>query len=282
MSENEFSSEIKKVWAIYFSPAGGTKNVVRHFSGYLCESLGLVSEDDAQLYEEIDITLPEAREREYHFGPGELVVAGSPVYAGRIPNKIMPDWKRCLSSDGAIAVPIVVFGNRSSGGALAELRLILQDAGFYVAGGAAVVSRHAFTDKVGTGRPDESDFEELRSFADSLSYDSGSFLKPVSEEDIPPYYTPLKEDGTPAKFLKTKPETDTDKCDRCGICRDSCPVGSISAEMQSEGICIKCQACIRKCPKHAKYFTDEDFLSHVRMLERDYCGRNVNTFILPD
>ena len=39
------------------------------------------------------------------------------------------------------------------------------------------------------------------------------------------------------------------------------------------GICIKCQACIKKCPKDAKYFDDAAFLSHVAMLEQNYTRR---------
>ena len=39
------------------------------------------------------------------------------------------------------------------------------------------------------------------------------------------------------------------------------------------GICIKCQACIKKCPKKAKYFDDPAFLSHVAMLEQNYTRR---------
>ncbi len=36
------------------------------------------------------------------------------------------------------------------------------------------------------------------------------------------------------------------------------------------GTCIKCQACVRKCTKHAKYFDDPAFLSHVAMLEANF------------
>ena len=34
------------------------------------------------------------------------------------------------------------------------------------------------------------------------------------------------------------------------------------------GTCIKCQCCVRKCTRHAKYFDDPAFLSHVAMLEQ--------------
>ncbi len=272
--------KLDKIWTVYFSPTGGTRTVSELIAGYLSEMLGLDCE-------EIDLTQPAAREKEYHFGSGDLVVVGSPVYAGRLPNKIMPDYRKCILADGAVAVPVVVFGNRSCGGALTELRLILQENGFVVIAGAAAVSRHAFTDALAAGRPDLKDQEELRSFAgriaEKISVSGGDDpvpLDPVSEDDIPPYYTPLKEDGTPAKFLKAKPETDPDKCDRCGICAEVCPMGSIDESMQAVGTCIKCQACVRKCPGHAKFFTDEDFLSHVRMLERDHRDRADNLYLI--
>ncbi len=268
---------IHQIRLICFSPTGGTKTA----ASYLAERLGEILDLPVG---EIDFTALKARERTYHFGEDDLVVAASPVYAGRLPNKIMPDWKKCISADGAAAVPVVVFGNRSYGGALTEFRFILQEAGFRVIGGAAFVSRHAFTDEVGSGRPDGADREDIRAFADCVAEklrklqagDETALLPAVSEEDIPPYYTPLKEDGTPAKFLKAKPETDAEKCDLCGICIEACPVGSIDDKMQAEGLCIKCQACVRKCPQHAKYFTDGDFLSHVRMLEKNYTARADN------
>ncbi|WP_308592046.1 4Fe-4S dicluster domain-containing protein [uncultured Megasphaera sp.] len=97
-----------------------------------------------------------------------------------------------------------------------------------------------------------------------------------------PYYIPKGLDGQPAKFLKAKPKTDKEKCISCGLCARQCPMGSIDAEDTSQvtGICIKCQRCVRNCPKGAKYFDDPAFLSHVKMLERDYTGRAENKIFL--
>ena len=52
-------------------------------------------------------------------------------------------------------------------------------------------------------------------------------------------------------------------------------MGAISFDnfIDVPGTCIKCQACIKKCPTHAKYFDDEAFLSHVKMLEQNYKRR---------
>lgn len=46
------------------------------------------------------------------------------------------------------------------------------------------------------------------------------------------------------------------------------------------GTCIKCQACVRKCTKRAKYFDDPAFLSHIAMLEQTYGAPKENEVFL--
>ena len=52
-------------------------------------------------------------------------------------------------------------------------------------------------------------------------------------------------------------------------------MGSVTAgdPPETPGVCIKCHACIRKCPRGARHLTDPAFLSHVAMLERDFAAR---------
>ena len=58
-------------------------------------------------------------------------------------------------------------------------------------------------------------------------------------------------------------------------------MGSIDAKtMEAVGLCVKCQACVRKCTRRAKYFEDGDFLSHVAMLEQNYTRRAENLAIV--
>ena len=75
--------EIKTVWAVYFSGTGTTEKVATHLAKSLAGQLG------AQ-YKSHDYTQPKGRENALQFGPDELVVLGTPVYAGRVPNMMLP------------------------------------------------------------------------------------------------------------------------------------------------------------------------------------------------
>ena len=96
---------IQKIVVVYFSPTGGVEKAARIVAGELAQRLGLEPEY-------INFTKPEARQQEYRFGPADLVVAASPVYAGRLPNKIMPDYQARLLGENTPAVPLCVYGNR--------------------------------------------------------------------------------------------------------------------------------------------------------------------------
>lgn len=284
---------IKKIWAASFSPTGGTEHIV----SLLAEEMGKCLKLPVH---KISFTLPDERKKSCTFTEEDLLILGTPVYAGRIPNKILPDVDRSFEGNGTLAVAVSVFGNRNYDDGLMELVLLLENHGFCVAAAAAAAARHAFSDDIGTGRPDKQDEEELRVFARRAAEKIKEFfgkekivsgnksscgvsaLQITGHNPVGPYYTPLRADGQPAKFLKAKPVTDENLCNRCGTCAQVCPMGSISREDPSvvNGICIKCQACIRSCPAQAKHFEDEDFLSHVEMLREHYTRRAANAFFL--
>lgn len=265
------------MWSIYFSPTGTTKKQVLRLADGL-ESL-------AKQRTDVDVTKPSARQEERVFGEKDLLILGMPVYAGHVPNKILP-FVEGLEGHHTTAIILANFGNRSFDDALMEMREVLRERGFVVIAAAATVSRHSMTDRLAGGRPNDEDVAELDAFAAQVCrfLESGSPAEFVSipGEYPAPYYTPRGVDGQPTKFLKATPKT-TEDCIECGICAGACPMGSISAEDPRivTGICIKCQACVRLCPKQAKYFDDPQLLSHIKALEMNFSAPNRNAFFPP-
>ena len=226
-------------------------------------------------------TLPREREELPQLGEGDVVVWATPVYAGRIPNKTLDYVRRALRADGNPAVALVTFGNRAYDNALAELVGLMVDGGMKPVGAAAMVTRHAFSDTLGAGRPNGEDLAALDSFAAQvakklITLNSELLTVSVPGEAHPErYYTPLKTNNAPAGFLKAKPSCNSALCTRCGECMEVCPMGSIGAKdgmPTFDGICIKCQACRRSCPTSAIAFTNAEYLSHVAMIERTFAA----------
>ena len=218
--------EIKRVCALYFSATGNTEKTVAAFAETLAEQLGVP-------WERLPFTKPAERERDYVFADTDLVVVGTPTYAGKLPNKILPDLKARLHGNGALAAAFVTFGNRSYDNALAELCAVLEGDGFHTVAGGAFVGRHAFTDKLAEDRPDWDDRKELKNFASAASDKVKSLTEISAPVTVPgdpeaPYYIPKGTDGEPAKFLKAKPRTDPAKCTNCGACARLCQIGRAS------------------------------------------------------
>ena len=272
--------KITRVCAVYWSATGNTEKIVSAMGRAAAAALRCP-------FGELDFTLPAAREAVTEFKSGDLVIVGSPTYAGKLPNKILPDFQTKLKGNGARAVAVVTFGNRSFDNSLAELVSVLTAGGFIVAGGAAFTCRHAFSDLLAPERPDAADLKAAEAFALKAAARAEELAETGEVLDVPgdaaaPYYVPKGTDGQPAKFLKAKPLTDMKKCTKCGYCVKLCPVGSIDPQDVSNvpGICIKCQACVRGCPLGAKYFDDPAFLSHVKMLEENFTEKKENRFFL--
>ena len=87
------------------------------------------------------------------FGEDEIAVIGLPVYAGRLPNLLLP-YVKTIQGHDTPAVFLTTFGNRNYDDALLELGLLLQEQGFRLTGAGAFVGEHAFSRELGAGRPD--------------------------------------------------------------------------------------------------------------------------------
>ena len=149
--------QAKKIWAMYWSATGTTRTVVTAVAGKMAGRLGLP-------LEEYDFTLPAARQGAPEFGPEDVVVFGTPTYAGRVPNVLLK-YLATVKGNGAAAVPVVTFGNRAFDDSLIELRDILADNGFRPFAAAAFACEHSFSTTLAAGRPDADDLALAAQFA---------------------------------------------------------------------------------------------------------------------
>ena len=264
--------KLEKIWAVYFSGTGTTRRMVERIAGGIASRLNLPAES-------VDFSRPAVRQETLRFGEKDLVVFGTPVYAGRVPNVLLPFLRERIMGGGALAVPVVLFGNRNYDDALIELRNILAADGMHPIAAGAFVGEHSFSRVLGANRPNAEDEALMDEFAARVAeLAAGLDAAPVKsvavrgKEPLRPYYTPRDRAGNPINILKVKPKTDMSRCGGCGLCADLCPMGSIDpADVSAvRGICIKCCACVKGCPTGAKFFDDAGYLYHQHELEAQY------------
>lgn len=227
--------EIRKVTALYFSPTGGTVAYAEAVASAL-----------AAEHETVDLTGPEAREKEYRFGGDELVIIGAPVYAGRLP-AVKGLWDS-LEGHDTPAIFLVSYGNRAYDDALLELQDLCEAKGFRGVAASAWIAPHTFSAKIGAGRPDEADRAKIRAFAEKVRDILRGELREASVS------VPGGHPYCPVKRMPFHPEG-SEACVRCGRCAAVCPVRAISRsapEKTDAEKCIDCLACVRACPVRAR------------------------------
>jgi len=249
--------EIKTIKKVYFSPAGTTKIVIDS----IANNFNLTST-------EIDL-LRNPLEQEITIEEGELLIVALPVYFGRIP-EISRKMLINLKGENALAIAVVVYGNREYDDALLELRDILIKNGFSVIGAGAFVAQHSLFPIIAKDRPDAKDIEIAIGFSKKCQDIIGSLS------------------SKPQKIISVKgnekyckggavsiPPTVSDSCTKCEICDAICPVGAIntkSPQDTKEGICISCAACIANCPEKARSFSGEAYKLKEKMLS-EMCSK---------
>ena len=255
----------KRIYNFYWSATGNTKKITGAVSAGITAAIksnitnrsindSPYGFNDTKVTE-INFTKPAARETTYRFTENDLVIIGAPTYAGKLPNKILPDFQTKLLGYNTPAIAIVTYGNRSYDNSLAELTATLKNNGFRVIAAAAFPCRHAFSDKLAGGRPNQDDLQKASAFGqqalerilaarwENNLYGIKAGGNPISFPQVivpgdagAAYYVPKGRDGLPAKFLKAKPKTDVDKCSRCGKCIEVCPMNSVGKLIDTENM----------------------------------------------
>lgn len=261
-----------RIHTLYFSATNTTKKVVTGIGAELAANTG------SGIGLSIDFTKPDVRSAAPTFSAEDIVVVGVPVYAGRVPN-VLVNYLKSINGNGALAAAVVVYGNRNYDDALVELQDILEETGFTVIAAGAFIGEHSFSAVLAKNRPDEQDMAIVKYFAKQIGEKirGQHRTKAVVVKGSRPYskhYIPKNEKGAPADIRKVTPKTNSN-CTDCKRCATLCPMGSIVYEEVAtlRGICIKCGACIKKCPVQAKYYDDRNYLWHKEELEIKFAAR---------
>ncbi len=223
-------------YAVYFSATGTTKHCVNMLSS----GLGNMPYKTINLADDFNVVFPE-------FKDDDIVIVASPVYGGRLPAIVADSFQR-LKGHNAIAIALVVYGNRDYDDALLEMTEILRDRGFRIVGAGAFIGQHSIFPKVGKGRPDKQDYEELLKFGNACrkAINDKTFSSLIIKGNFP--YKKIA--GVPIH-----PKGNPEKCTKCGKCVECCPVNAINPEKPWEtdkSKCLTCGRCIYICSQKAR------------------------------
>lgn len=239
-----------KIYGITFSPTGKSRavseEILKGFGGGL---------------EWIDLC--ESPVDEMEVGSDSLCLFSVPCYGGRIPRTAAERLSK-IHGKNTPAVVCITFGNRAVEDALLELSDVVENNGFSVFAGCAVVTEHNIMHVFGQGRPDASDKEDIQKFSMGImeKLKNNRITKPEF-----PGNRPYKEwKGSRLPVL-----TNEKNCVHCGLCVSKCPVNAISGDGRTDpDRCINCMRCIQICPEKIRYVPEELLVSMVQRL-RDVC-----------
>ena len=242
-----------KVIEIFFSPTGGTKKVTDTIAEALTEDVHCA-----------DITVNDTA-CGVEIAKDDLCLIGVPSFGGRVP-AIAAQRISMIRGNGANAVLVCVYGNRTYEDTFAELEDTVKETGFEIFGAVAAVAEHSIARTYAAGRPDDADISALHHFAAKISEKLQSGDASVPEI---PGKRPYKKSG--GGGIVPKPGKN---CTGCGACAANCPTGAIDLKDPSEvdkKKCISCMRCVSVCPHQARK-VNKVMLSAVNAMLKRACS----------
>lgn len=278
-----------RVVKIYFSPTGNTKKIVdavaSGMAGDGVNGVG-VGIGDVKGREECidyDVTLPQKRkEFAYSAMAGDIVIVGMPVYAGRIPNLLLPFVNgictgASLHNKMVKAVPIVTYGGRNYDDALIELADILDGNGFDIVAAGAFIAEHSFSNKICGSLPDNGSLsfaaklgriaigEERVGIGDvngvGVSIGVGD-VKGMGKEGGK--YVWLEEFRRNEIFVgkqNIKGKSEEERVYYKPRFADGSPINMLKVKPKTKENCLKCGLCAKRCPMGSISATDPTIIT---------------------
>lgn len=253
--------DINEVQLIYFSPTCTSKQV----GEAIVRGTGLTNAGIT------DLTLQAAK---VDIPANTLAILAVPVYGGRVAPLAL-ERLQGVSTSGAPVVLVAVYGNRAYEKALVEMDGFASMQGFKVIAGGTFIGEHSYSTTehpVAEGRPDEADLKYAEEFGMKIrtKIDAAQDMEHLYPVDVNRIQRPrqpflplfrflrrvikLRKSGVP---LPRTPLVDAALCTHCGICASHCPSGAIIKGDECNTLsekCIKCCACVKKCPFKARTY----------------------------
>lgn len=251
----------KKVFIVYFSPAGSTRHVTEVIEKqFLALGAEVSSFDLAERSNNAAITI--SQEMEASNGKSCLFI-GSPVYVSHAVPLVMKCIAGLKENSGAFAVPFVTWGGACSGISLYEMGKELISKKFTLLGAAKILAVHSLMwkleDPLGKGHPDADDdriVKELVNYVNQqLHVDNpkGIKLSDMAYQTKENHKEMEKISLQTAKAHMPQRSIDTELCNQCQICSEVCPTDSIAFTPYPEfdDGCVFCFNCMKQCPEKA-------------------------------
>lgn len=264
-----------------FSPTGSSRKVAIEIAKGISDSNINIS----------DITYKEPEKLNFH--AHQLTIVSVPVYGGHVAPTAMQRLKS-IQGNNTPTVAVVVYGNRHYEHALEELASFLTEKGFRIIAAGTFIGEHSYSTEqtpIAIGRPDNQDMLVAKQFgreiAAKIHKDSDNTII-----DVRTIEQAEKDDQTMMIFrqtvmtwmksgvqMPTSPKVNASLCNECGICASLCPTSAISKKLpqtSDTNKCIKCCACVKGCPRHARTFTTP----FAQLLADNFSKRKENKYLI--